>query len=171
MKLFKSLPRAAVLGAALVASGWIAGAASAQDTISESHLEAAKRVAATTKVLEPFDNILPVLAEQTRTAFIQSDPTRAEEIIDVTQNVALQLAAKRADLNNQVYRFWAQAFTEEELNELAEFYSTDLGQKLTNTIPRVTQASLMASREWQDMISTEMVTMVQQELSKLNAAQ
>lgn len=171
MKLVKTFPRAAVLGAAMIAAGFFSGAALAQDGVSEAHLAAAKRVAAATKVLEPFDDILPILAEQTRTAFIQADPTRAEDIIAITQDVALQLASKRAELNNLVYNAWAQKFTEEELNQLAEFYSTDLGQKLTGNIPAITQYSVGAAREWQDKISTEMVTMVQEELAKRTQAE
>jgi len=171
MKLIKSFPRAAVLGAALMAAGFATNAATAQDTISESHLAAAKKVAAATKVLEPFDDILPILAEQTRTAFIQSDPTRAEEIIEVTQEVALTLAPQRTELNSLVYNAWAESFTELELNQLADFYNTDLGQKLTQSIPTITQYSVGAAREWQDKISTEMVTMVQEELAKRNEAQ
>ena len=171
MKRIKSFPRAAVMGAVMMTAGFLSSAAVAQDAISESHLEAAKKVAIATKVLEPFDDILPILAEQTRTAFIQSDPTRAEEIIEVTQDVALQLAAKRSELNNQVYNAWAQGFSEDELNQLAEFYNTELGQKLTGTIPSITQYSVGAAREWQDKISTEMVTMVQEELAKRNQAQ
>ncbi|WP_297586752.1 DUF2059 domain-containing protein [Roseibium sp.] len=169
MKLIKNIQRVAVLGAAIITAGFLTTASMAQDSISESHLAAAKKVAAATKVLEPFDDILPILAEQTRTAFIQSDPTRAEEIIEVTQGVALQLAPRRAELNDLVYNAWYQSFSEAELTELAEFYNTELGQKLTNTIPAITQYSVGAAREWQDKISTQMVTMVQEELAKKNA--
>ncbi|MHA7773322.1 DUF2059 domain-containing protein [Roseibium sp. M-1] len=171
MKLVKLFRRAAAVGAAMMAAAFLTTSAFAQDAISESHLAAAKRVAVSTKVLEPFDDILPLLAEQTRTAFIQSDPTRAEEIIDVTQNVALELAPKRAELNDQVYKAWAESFTEEELIQLADFYNTDLGKKLTTSIPTITQYSVAAAREWQDKISTQMVTMVQEQLEKQNQAQ
>lgn len=166
MKLVKKFPRAAAMGVTLVTAGFLSTASIAQDAISESHLAAAKKVAAATKVLEPFDDILPILAEQTRTAFIQADPTRAEEIIEVTQDVAIKLAAKRSELNNQVYELWAKGFTEAELNELAVFYNTELGQKLTGSIPQITATSVGAAREWQDKISTEMVTLVQEELAK-----
>lgn len=171
MTLMKALPRTAVIGAVFTATAFFTSASIAQDEIAESHLAAAKRVAEVTKVLEPFDDILPILAEQTRTAFIQAEPARAEEIIEVTQEVALQLAPTRVDLNSLVYQAWAKNFTEDELNELAVFYQTDLGQKLTSTLPVVTQLSVGAAREWQDKLSTDMVTMVQQELQKRNQAQ
>lgn len=168
MKRIKFFPRAAVLGAVMIAAGALSSAASAQETFTESHLEAAKRVVVATKAMEPFDDILPLLAEQTRTVFIQADPTRAEEVIAVTDEVALALASKRAELNRKVYEKWASAFTEDELNQLAEFYGTDLGQKLTQSIPNITGASVQAAREWQDAISTEMVTMVQERLAEEN---
>ncbi len=171
MNRIRNFPRAVVLSAMIAGAGAMSTFAVAQDSVSESHLEAAKKVAAATKVLEPFDNILPVLAEQTRTAFIQAQPTFAEEIIEITQDVAISLAPRRSELNNQVYVAWTQNFTEAELNELAEFYSTELGQKLTQKVPEISAFSLSAAREWQDKISTDMVTLVQAEIEKRNSAQ
>ncbi|GAB4515964.1 MAG: hypothetical protein Tsb0019_15080 [Roseibium sp.] len=177
MKLIKNFSRAAVLGAVMMTAGVLASGAAAQEAtagadaqeeLTQSQMEAAKKVATATKILEPFDDILPILAEQTKTAFIQSDPARAEEIIEIVQDVAIKLAAKRSELNDQVYRVWGHSFTEEELNQLAEFYNTELGQKLTRTVPSITQFSVAVAREWQDKISTEMVTMVQEELARRN---
>ncbi|MBN9669935.1 DUF2059 domain-containing protein [Roseibium aggregatum] len=181
MKRVNKFTRAAALGTALFATGIFSAGAIAQETgaaaqapakpsFSESHLAAAKKVAITTKSLEPFDEILPLMVDQSRTAFIQATPARAEEIVEVTQEVALKLAPKRAELNDVVYQAWAQLFTEEELNQLADFYSTDLGQKLTENIPKISAFSVRASREWQDKISTEMVTMIQEELKRRNEA-
>jgi hypothetical protein len=156
----------------MMTAGLLFGGAHAQeDELTESHLAAAKKVAVATRILEPFNDILPLLAEQARTAFIQSDPARAEEIIEVTQDVAIKLAAKRSELNDQVYRVWAHSFTEDELNQLADFYNTELGEKLTKTVPSITQFSISVAREWQDKISTEMVTMVQEELARRNEEQ
>ena len=172
MKLISMFHKSAVVGAAFLAWGAVSGAVNAQDqTFTESHLAAAKSVAVATKVLEPFDDILPVMMEQTNTAFIQAEPTRAEEIIEVSQQVALKLAPKRAELNENIYKAWASVFTEEELKQLAEFYSTPLGTKLRDNVPRVTGASVALAKEWQDKLSTEMVTLVQEELTKDASAQ
>ncbi|MTI05447.1 DUF2059 domain-containing protein [Roseibium denhamense] len=141
-------------------------AVAAQETFSESHLEAAKSVTIASKALEPFDAILPLLAEQTTNAFVQADPMRAEEAVAVTQEVALQLAPKRAELNAQLYKLWAARFTEEELLQLAEFYNTPLGVKLRDNIPQITGQSLQIAREWQDTLGTEMVAIVREELTK-----
>jgi hypothetical protein len=154
------------IGLAMMAFGAISGGAFAQDSFSESHLEAAKAVAIETKVLDPFDSILFVMSEQTLAAFTQNDPTRAEEIADIVQNVALKLAPRRAELNKEIYKIWAGAFTEEELVQLAEFYRTPLGSKLRDSIADITAKSVDASREWQDRLSVDMVALVQEELTK-----
>jgi len=160
------------LGSAFAAVMMVASytPAAAEDEFTESHLNAAREVVAVTDSLSTFDDILPLLAEQTRTLFIQSDPSRTQEVIDVTNDVALQLAAKRGDLNGIIYEVWARRFTEEELRELAVFYQSPLGAKLTKNGPTITALSIGAARQWQDAISTEMVSLVREELDKRAAA-
>ena len=165
--------------ALLVMSATIGGNAFAQETaqaqeeetFTESHIEAARNVVAITEVLNTFDTILPVLAEQTTNIFVQANPTRAEEIIEVTNNVALSLAGKRSELNLKIYQIWARRFTEQELKQLAEFYKTPLGAKLTKSGPTMSALTIGTAREWQDALSIEMVTLVREELDKRIAAQ
>ncbi len=156
--------------AAFLAAGLLPGAATAQETLSESHVQAARQVVAATNSLSSFDEILPVLAEQTKTTFVQADPFRTDEVVTVTTEVALKLAPKRKELNRTIYEIWARRFSEEELAKLAEFYKTPLGQKLAENIPSITALSLGAARQWQDQISTEMVSMVREELTKADGA-
>lgn len=143
----------------------------AQEEFTQSHLDAAKRLVTTTKALGAFDDILPVLSEQTKTLFIQSDPSRTQEVTDVTDLVALKLAKKRSELNKTIYEVWARRFSEQELNELADFYSTPLGTKLADQGPSITALAIGAARQWQDTISTEMVSLVREELDKQPASE
>lgn len=136
---------------------------------SESHIAAARELVLATKALDTFDDILPMLAEQTKTIFIQADPFRSDEVTSVTNDVALKMAAKRSELNQAVYENWAALFTEDELKQLAAFYKTPLGQKLAAEGPKVTVMSIGAARQWQDKISTEMVGLVKEELAKNDA--
>ncbi len=159
------------IGLAMTMWGAISSSAIAQETYSESHLNAAKAVAVETKMLEPFDSILFVLSEQTVSAFTQSDPTRAEEIAQVVQDVAISLAPRRTELNKEIYKIWASKFSEEELLQLAEFYSTPLGSKLRDVLGEVTGRSVAASREWQDTLSVDMVALVQEKLTAGDAPQ
>ncbi|WP_417684171.1 DUF2059 domain-containing protein [Roseibium sp.] len=165
MKLKSLLSIGPVVGAALFVAG-LAPVQAQEKEFSESHIDAARQVVTATKALSSFDDILPLLAEQTRTLFIQSDPSRTQEVVDVSTEVALKLAPRRADLNRIIYEVWARRFSEEELLQLADFYRTPLGTKLAETGPSITALAIGAARQWQDTISTEMVALVREELDK-----
>lgn len=169
MKLKSLLSAGAVVGATFLVAALAPLNAQAQE-FSESHIDAARKVVTATKALSSFDDILPILAEQTRTLFIQSDPSRTQEVIDVSTEVALKLAPKRTELNNTIYEVWARRFSEEELLQLAEFYQSPIGTKLAENGPTITALAIGAARQWQDKISTEMVALVREELDKRAAA-
>lgn len=161
---------ARIAAATLVAATLLPVVVNAQDAkVSEAQLEAARKVVVANKALNAFDEILPLMAEQTRTIFIQADPFRSDEVSEVTNDVALKLAAKRKDLNEMIYGIWANRFTVEELQQLTDFYNSPLGQKLATETPSITALSIGAARQWQDQISTEMVSLVRDELQKRDA--
>ncbi|MTI43551.1 hypothetical protein JM93_01861 [Roseibium hamelinense] len=165
MKLTGMISKGAVLGAVLAGASFSALSVQAQE-FSDEHMAAAREVVQATNGLKTFDDILPLLAEQTRTLFIQSDPSRTQEVVEVTTEVALSLAPRRAELNKTVYEVWARRFTQEELEQLAEFYQSPLGTKLAENGPTLTALAIGAARQWQDTISTEMVSLVREELDK-----
>ena len=128
-----------IAAATLVAATLLPVVVNAQDEqVSEAQLEAARNVVVANKALSAFDEILPLMAEQTRTIFIQADPFKSDEVSEVTNDVALELASKRKDLNEMIYRIWANRFTVEELQQLADFYNSPLGQKLATETPSIT---------------------------------
>ncbi|ADZ71179.1 DUF2059 domain-containing protein [Polymorphum gilvum] len=155
--------------AAMVAGGLSVPQAVAQE-ISQSHLAAARRAVVGAGALSSFDEILPILADQTKTVFVRADPALTPIIDEVTTEVALKLADRRSELNRTVYEVWARRLTEDELNKIGEFYESDLGKKLTSMAPELTALSIGAARQWQDRLSTEMVAMVREELEKRGAA-
>ncbi|MBD1546634.1 DUF2059 domain-containing protein [Roseibium aggregatum] len=156
-----------IAAAALVAVTLLPVMVNAQDKeVSEAQLEAARKVVVANKALDAFDEILPLMAEQTRTIFIQADPFKSDEVSAITNEVALKLAAKRKDLNEMIYKIWANRFSVEELEQLAEFYNSPIGQKLATETPSITALSIGAARQWQDQISTEMVSLVREEMQK-----
>lgn len=170
MKLKSCFSAAPLAVAAFLAMTLFSGHGIAQDEFSESHMAAAKEVVLSTKGLENFDNILPILAEQTRTLFIQSDPARTQEIDEVTTEIAISMAPQRSDLNRTVYEIWARRFSEEELKQLADFYKSPLGKKLADNGPTITALAIGAARQWQDKLATEMVSLVREELDKRTEA-
>ena len=89
------------------------------------------------KASRGFDNVLPLLSEKVQDEIIRLRPDLYKQITDVVQQEALKLVARRADLDNDVARIWAKAFTEEELNSITAFYKSPAGQKFVDIGPQV----------------------------------
>lgn len=149
----------------------LAQATHAQESFSEEHIAAARSAVQAAQAIRAFDDVLPLMAERTRSLFIQNDPANTGMIDEVVTDVALSLAGRRPELNRVVYEVWARRFTVEELNELAAFYNTPLGQKYSAVEPELRALSIGAAKQWGDAISTEMVTLVREEMIKRQEAQ
>ncbi|GGE93841.1 DUF2059 domain-containing protein [Stappia taiwanensis] len=157
----------------VAASALFMGAAlplQAQETIPEDHLAAARETVFASNAIRAFDNVLPLMAERTRTLFIQRDPANTAMIDEIVNEVALSLASRRPELNKVVFEVWARRFSIEELNQLTAFYKSPLGQKYSRVEPELRALSIGAAKQWGDAISTEMVTLVREELTKRQAA-
>lgn len=162
----KRLTIARLVAGAFLAGTVAAGPALAADEFTESHIAAAREAVTTGNNVRPFDEILPVIAEQTSTVFIRTNPALATEITEVTNAVALDLANLRPELDRTIIEIWARRFTEAELKEIAAFYKSDVGAKLAKLRPDITALSIGAAKQWQDQLSTVMFTRVREELKK-----
>ncbi|WP_333823587.1 DUF2059 domain-containing protein [Pinisolibacter sp.] len=157
--------RLALLGATAVLAVGLTTGAMAQ-TYSKEHLAAARAAIAAAKVTEGFDEILIGIAAQTKQALVRRAPAASTQIEEVTNAAALELAPKRAELAQQIQEIWAGRFTKEELDEIAKFYSSPVGQKFTKEIPAIGQMIGMSAQVWQKKISEEMLTKVRAEMKK-----
>ncbi|PLX39189.1 MAG: hypothetical protein C0606_01210 [Hyphomicrobiales bacterium] len=140
--------------------------ARAQEEFSKEHLRAAQKVIEVARAAEGFDEILPVMAEQTKSLFIRSNPAITREIEEATTNVAIKMAARRPELDRIVQEIWARRFTIEELEEINTFYASPTGTKLAKMSPEIIALSVGAAKQWGDALATEMVTLVREELKK-----
>lgn len=139
--------------------------ARAQD-FSESHLAAARETISAAKADQQFDTILPLLAEQAKALFQRSNPAAVQDIDAVVNDVALQLAQRRPELDRELERVWAARFSEEELKEISAFYTSPVGKKFGEAMSTVIQDSVRSAGIWRDAISTELVTKAREELNK-----
>jgi len=154
---------AAVLVATLAAHA--APTARAQE-FSESHLAAARETIAAAKADQQFDTILVVLADQAKALFTRSNPSLVVEIEEVVNQVALELAKRRPELDRELERVWAARFSEAELKEITAFYTSPVGRKFGESMPAVIQDSIRSAGIWRDTLSTELVTKAREELIK-----
>jgi hypothetical protein len=101
---------------------------------------------------------------------IQGSPNYQELINDAVDEQALKFAARRSDLEKEAARIYAKAFTEEELNQIAAFYSTPTGKKLLKDGPLAIRELSQAGDIWAAGISRDMSKATSDELeAKIDA--
>lgn len=159
------------MGAMLAIGIGAAGALAADDAIPASHLKAARAAMSAIGITDPFDNILPTIAQQLKSTMIQGSPNYEQLINEAVDEQALKLAPRRADLEQEAARIYAKAFTEQELNEIAAFYSTPTGKKLLKDGPLAIRELSKAGDIWATGISRDMSKATDDELEKKIAEQ
>ncbi|QDB99659.1 MULTISPECIES: DUF2059 domain-containing protein [Phyllobacteriaceae] len=158
--------RVRCLAAALAASAVIAFSlpALAQD-VSESHLKAAHEAISALHATDPFDNILPAAAAGLQQQLIQKNPDMEQLISTTISEKALALASRRADLENEAATAYAKSFSEQELKDIAAFYSSPSGKKLLETGPIATRELVKAAEIWQNGIARDLAQQVGEALA------
>jgi uncharacterized protein len=111
-----------------------------------------------------FDEVLPVVADQAKTAFIRANPQMQLGIIDVVDRVALSLVSRRGELDEYLAKVWASGFTNEEMQNLIDFYSSDTGKKYAQNHARLLAVQTTAAEEWGKSVSEQLTVLVKQEL-------
>lgn len=158
--------RVRCLAAALAASAIVAFSlpALAQD-ISESHLKAAHEAIAALHATDPFDDILPAAAAGLQQQLIQKNPDMEQIITSTISAKALALASRRADLEKESAMAYAKAFSEQELKDIATFYSSEAGKKLLDTGPVAMREVVKAAEIWRNGIARDLAQEVGEALN------
>jgi hypothetical protein len=123
-------------------------------------------VAANTPLSKDFDTVLPLLSQRVQNRLISLRPDLHDVISKAVQDVALRLAARRTDLDGAAALLWARAFTEEELNDIATFYTSPAGKKFVNLGPQLAQATIQVVQNWSNRVGEELLDKAREELKK-----
>ncbi len=163
MTLIGNFVRMAAVVAALVA---VPTSSLMAQEISQSHLAAALAVINATTATRSFDNRLPAIANEVTNRLIRARPDLHQEIADTVQAVALKLVVRRKELDQDVARVYAKAFSEQELNTIAAFLKSPAGQKYQTDGPAVFRDTLQAVQAWSDRVGAELLDKTKEELKK-----
>ena len=139
--------------------------ADAQDITAE-HLGAARDAMVASRSTTIFDTILPDMVAETTALFTRSNPALAPLIEEVTLKVGLEFAQDRPLLDQRMARIWAERFTQEELEAISEFLTSDIGEKFARLSPEIAQLQASTARAWIDELSTRFVTRVRDEMAE-----
>jgi len=170
------LALAAILGGTPVLAQDAATNPSALREIIQAELppetrELADKLVQMTGTARLFDSLLPTIAEQAKNGFIRSNPQMQLGIIAVVDKVAVELVSRRPELDGYLARVWASGFTNDEMRELIEFYSSETGKKLANVQGQLLAVQTAAAEEWAKSVAEELDQRVREELRAAAAAE
>ena len=123
------------------------------------------------RVARVFDDVLPTIAEQSKNEFIRANPQMQLGIIAIVDKVAVQMVAGARSSTATLREIWASAFTDEEMQTLIDFYSSDTGKKFAIAMPAMLAVQTSAAQEWGRSVAEELNTKVQEELRAAVAAE
>lgn len=142
---------------AVVASGIAFGAvAKADDAVTDEQMKAARAAISAINATSQFDRILPAVAEQLKNQLIQATPNYQEQISNTVDAKALELAARRADLEKEAATIYAKTFSVEELNAITTFYQSPAGKKLLADGPIASREMAKAADIWTAGVSRDL---------------
>jgi hypothetical protein len=141
-------------------------ALSSAQEFSETQLDAAKRASSAAPLSKDLDTVLPILVQRVQTRLISLRPDLHAEITAVVQEVALKLAARRADLDSAIALVWARMFSEDELNQIAEFYNSPVGKKFVEMGPEIGATTIQTVDNWSSRVGEELLDKSREELKK-----
>lgn len=131
---------------------------------TDEHLAVARETMIATKSTQFFDGILPTMAEEVRDTFIRVDPGITPVIEEKTLEAALELTARRKELDDRFVRLWASEFTIEELTTIRDFLTSPSGEKFVNISSAITQTQSQLASEWTSELSSSFVALVRRKL-------
>lgn len=158
--------RALALSVSLAAS-MLAPATFAQE-IDADHLVAARKALTASTASASFDRILPALANRIKTQRISARPDLSDQISTIVDTKALELAARRGDLEKEAATIYAKVFSKEELEAIRAFYTSEAGQKFLSEAPIVSRQMREASQIWAGGLTRDMAKAVADEMKKQN---
>jgi hypothetical protein len=156
--------------ATAIAAALLAGTASAQGRApaapSAASIAAAKEIMEIKGGLKMFETIVLGVIEQHKNLMLQANPLLSRDLNEVTNKLRVDLAPRRAELDADVIKIYAQSFTEQELKDLLAFYRSPLGKKLVDQEPKILDNSMGRASEWADKLAQEVVQKIRTEMRK-----
>jgi hypothetical protein len=133
---------------------------------TKEQLAAARAAIEASHVADGVDNLLLGVAQQTKSNLIRTAPSFSNQIEAATNKVAIELAGERVDLDHAIQQLWASKFTTQELQDIAKFYSSPLGQKLAKETNGLLASASQDLQIYQQKLAQDMYQKTREELKK-----
>ena len=159
-------PRCALTLALGLAFALNIGAANAQQQPSATAIAAAKEVITAKGAASLYSPLVSGVIERTKSVFLQSNPTLAKDLNEVSAKLHAEYAPRSAEILTEVAKLYASRFTEQELKDTLAFYKSPLGRKLVTEEPAILDQSMKTAQTWAENLSQEVIAKMRAEMKK-----
>lgn len=135
-------------------------------TFTPEHLAAAVEFLTVSGATRGFEDLIPQYLDRVRVGYVSRRPEIGQIINDASFSLIPEFVKRRDDLNASLATLYAAKFSIEELKQLAAFYKTPLGQKLSAGQVEILQQSVPVVDRWSREISNEMARRIVEEVAK-----
>ncbi len=132
--------------------------------ISPEALALARKYVDLTDKAGIYEATLAQTTAQTSTLLSQQNPDITDKIDAAIVKILDQYKGKKDDLFNQFARVYATTFTQDELQQIVNFYSSPVGTKLANSAQDINLGIRQVMNVYTYNFGTEFVTKVRAEL-------
>ena len=157
---------AAVAALGIAVTGAMAQAPKAEPLkpVSPAALAAAKEILAAKNVSSIYQGAIPGLTQRIKDAMLQSNLNLQKDLDEAAAKVVKEMTGREQEIGEQMAKIYANAFTEQELKDLATFYKSPLGKKTIDAEPDAFNKSRIYMSEWAQKISEEINTKLRAEM-------
>jgi uncharacterized protein len=133
---------------------------------SASAIALAKQIIALKGSAHMFDSVVPNLVDKTKTMMLQTNPNLSKDFNEVATKLRTELAPRGSELLDLMAKLYAAAFTEQELKDIATFYKSPVGQKISTAEPRILEEAFNQVDVWNDKFAEEIISKMRAEMKK-----
>ncbi len=133
---------------------------------SDAALAAAKALIVAMHATDQFKAILPNIMQALKPAVVQGRPDAEKDFNVIVPVIVEGMTARIQELANDLAGVYARNFTVDELNQLAAFYHSPVGEALVAKTPAITQQSLVIGQAFGQKVAAEMQTRIAEEMRK-----
>jgi hypothetical protein len=138
----------------------------APEIVDPARLAAARDLLVATNTDAQFAAIIPLMFRQMRQSLPGQAPNHQDEVNKVFEEIQKQFLDRRGEILDQIARLYALKFTPEEMNALAEFYRSPVGQKFIAAMPDIAAEAMRLGNAWGHQIGREAEQKIRDELQK-----
>ena len=134
--------------------------------VAPEKLDAARNLLAATNTDAQFTTIIPLMFQQMRQSLPPSGSNKNEQIDQIFDEIQKQFLDRRSEIIDQIAVLYASKFTVEEMNSLADFYRSPVGQKFIEAMPQLASEAMVLGNAWGQKIAQEAEEKIRRELEK-----